>query len=70
MKFFCFRHAHEAGMFTVPKASAAFREAKDETEEASKPGEEQDEQIEDQQDIDSAEEATVIFELSSSSEDE
>ena len=72
MKFFCFRHAHEAGMFTVPKITATSCEATDETEEASKPGvqrEEQDEQTEDQQDIDSAEEATVIFELTSS-EDE
>ena len=61
------------GCSQFQKLTAAFREAKDETEEASKPGvqrEEQDEQIEDQQDIDSAEEATVIFELSSSSEDE
>ena len=60
-------------MFTVPKVSAASLEDEDGTEEASKPGaqrEEQDEQTEDQQDIDSAEEATVIFELSSSSEDE
>ena len=60
-------------MFTVSKVSAASREAKHETEEASKPGvqrEKQDKQIEEDEDIDSAEDATVIFELSSSSEDE
>ena len=71
--FFCFRHAHEAGMFTVPEVSASSHKAKDETEETSKPGvrrQTKDEQTEEQHEIDSAEEVTEIIELSSSSEDE